>query len=90
MAGVTDDLEVRRRGLMLGLGTGRPGGGIHLARTLLDQQVWAVPAGNDPQCPKFLPPLTIEDDHVDYLISAVTKAASAMSGPTSRIEVGQP
>ncbi len=70
-------LEVRRRGLFMGLRFEDPAGGLVAAQRLIGAGVFAIFANNDPSVLQFLPPLTISDDEVDWLIATTVGALSA-------------
>ena len=63
--------EVRGSGLMVGIETKR-GANRVLRELALEHQVLALPAGRT--VVRLLPPLTIEDDHVDRVVNALTEA----------------
>ncbi|MEZ5383781.1 MAG: aminotransferase class III-fold pyridoxal phosphate-dependent enzyme [Microthrixaceae bacterium] len=67
-------VEVRRRGLFMGLAFDDPSGGMSATQRLIPEGVFAIFANNDPSVLQFLPPLTITDDEVGWLI-ATTRAA---------------
>jgi len=65
--------EVRGNGLMIGVEVKR--GANRVLRDLaINHQVLALPAGRT--VVRFLPPLTIEKDHVDSVVEALTEALS--------------
>jgi len=65
--------EVRGNGLMIGVEVKR--GANRVLRDLaINHQVLALPAGRT--VVRFLPPLTIEKDHVDTVVDALTEALS--------------
>jgi acetylornithine/LysW-gamma-L-lysine aminotransferase len=65
--------EVRGNGLMIGVEVKR--GANRVLRDLaINHQVLALPAGRT--VVRFLPPLTIEKDHVDSVVDALTEALS--------------
>lgn len=76
-------IDVRQRGLMLGLATGSAGGGVVLAQRLLAHGVWTVPAGNDPSVCQLLPPLVLEGHDADQVIAAIAAACSDLQ-PTEQ------
>lgn len=71
-------VEVRQRGLLMGLATAREMGGVALARRLLAHGVWAVPAGNDPTVCQLLPPLVITDDDTEEVLAALVAATEEL------------
>jgi acetylornithine/succinyldiaminopimelate/putrescine aminotransferase len=66
-------LEVRRRGLFMGLRFPEPEGGVAAATRLFEAGVFAVWANNDRSVLQFLPPLVITDDEVDELVAIVRR-----------------
>ncbi len=75
--GVSDlDVEVRRRGMFMGLRFDEPAGGISATQRLISAGVFAIFANNDPSVLQFLPPLTISDDDVTWLIDTTCAALS--------------
>lgn len=72
-------VEVRQRGLLLGLATDRPDGGVLLAQRLLAHGVWTVPAGNDPSVLQLLPPLVIDETDTELLVNAVHNATQELA-----------
>jgi acetylornithine/succinyldiaminopimelate/putrescine aminotransferase len=64
-------IELRRRGLFMGLKFPGAGDGMTAARDLIDAGVFAVFANNDTSVLQFLPPLTVSDDDVDELVDIV-------------------
>jgi acetylornithine/succinyldiaminopimelate/putrescine aminotransferase len=68
-AGLADlDLEVRRRGLFMGLAFADRSGGMDATAKVIGEGVFAIFANNDQSVLQMLPPLTITDDEVDWLI----------------------
>ena len=66
--------ELRRRGLMMGLGFGEKDAGMLAAKACIDAGVFAVYANNDTSVLQFLPPLIITDDEVTELVGLVLGA----------------
>ncbi len=66
--------EVRRKGLMMGLGFGVAGAGMLAAKTLFDLGIFSVYANNDTSVLQFLPPLITSDDEASEIIQIVRKA----------------
>ncbi|MEZ5192380.1 MAG: aminotransferase class III-fold pyridoxal phosphate-dependent enzyme [Nocardioides sp.] len=66
--------EVRRRGLFLGLQFPDPGGGMTATQRVISAGVFAIFANNDPSVLQLLPPLTISDDEVDWLVATLRQA----------------
>lgn len=67
-------LEVRRRGLFMGLRFPDPGGGMTATQRVIEAGVFAIFANNDPSVLQLLPPLTISDDEVGWLIGTLREA----------------
>jgi acetylornithine/succinyldiaminopimelate/putrescine aminotransferase len=65
------DLELRRRGMFMGLKFPGDGGGMAAARDLIAAGVFAVFANNDTSVLQFLPPLVVSDDEADEIIAIV-------------------
>ncbi len=61
-------LEVRRRGLFMGLKFADPAGGMTATQQVIPAGIFAIFANNDPSVLQLLPPLTISDDEVDWLL----------------------
>jgi acetylornithine/succinyldiaminopimelate/putrescine aminotransferase len=61
-------LQVRRRGLFMGLKFADPAGGMTATQQVLPAGIFAIFANNDPSVLQLLPPLTISDDEVDWLL----------------------
>ena len=70
------DLEIRRRGLFMGLRSEDPAGGIAAVQRLIPAGVFALFANNDQSVVQFLPPLVITDDEVAWLLATTRKALS--------------
>ena len=66
--------EVRGLGMMLGIKAVVPAG--DLVAAMRDRHVLAVPAGDNVM--RFLPPLVIEDSHIDEAITALEDACVAL------------
>jgi putrescine aminotransferase len=60
-------LEVRRRGLFMGLKLSGEAAGVTAAQRAIAAGVFAIFANNDPSVLQLLPPLTITDDEVGWL-----------------------
>lgn len=69
-------VEVRRRGMFMGLRFDDPSGGMTATQQVIRAGVFAIFANNDPSVLQFLPPLTITDDEVDWLIDTTVAALS--------------
>lgn len=68
------DLELRRRGLFMGLKLPNDGDGLVAARAVIDGGVFAVFANNDTSVLQLLPPLTLTDDEADEIIMVLRSA----------------
>jgi len=64
-------LELRRRGLTMGLSFEQPEGGVLAAKRLIDAGVFAVYAEHDHSVTQFKPPLILEDAEADEIIETV-------------------
>jgi putrescine aminotransferase len=67
-------LELRRRGMTMGLRFDEPQGGMLAAKRLIDAGVFAVYAEHDHRVTQFKPPLVVTDDEADEIIGAVRGA----------------
>ena len=63
------DLELRRRGLFMGLKFAEEGDGLVATRDLMSAGVFAVFANNDTSVLQLLPPLTVTDEEADDIIA---------------------
>ncbi len=70
------EIEVRRRGMFMGLRFDDPAGGLAATQQVIGAGVFAIFANNDPSVLQFLPPLTISDDELDWLIDTTVAALS--------------
>lgn len=66
-------VEVRRRGLFMGLKFADPAGGLAATAALIPAGVFAVFANNDQSVLQLLPPLTITDDEVEWLVETLRR-----------------
>ncbi|HQR28320.1 MAG TPA: aminotransferase class III-fold pyridoxal phosphate-dependent enzyme [Nocardioides sp.] len=64
-------LEVRRRGLFMGLKLHDAAAGMAATQRAIGAGVFAIFANNDPSVLQLLPPLTIADDEVDWLVGTL-------------------
>lgn len=64
-------LEVRRKGLMMGLQYTNESIGPRMTRKLAERGVLAVYTGNDPSICRFMPPLVITPEEVDTVLNAL-------------------
>jgi 4-aminobutyrate aminotransferase/(S)-3-amino-2-methylpropionate transaminase len=68
-------LEIRGRGLLLGVVTGQPS--LPLVRRLLERGFLAIPAGMEAEVIQILPPLTIDERLVDAFADALLEETAA-------------
>jgi len=68
------DLELRRRGMFMGLKLPGEADGLLATRALIEAGVFAIFANNDTSVVQLLPPLTVTDDEADDIISRVRTA----------------
>ena len=64
-------LTVRRRGMFMGLKFADPAGGMTATQRVIPAGVFAIFANNDPSVLQLLPPLTLTDDEVDWLVATL-------------------
>lgn len=64
-------LQVRRRGMFMGLAFEDPLGGMAATQSVIPAGVFAVFANNDKSVLQLLPPLTITDEEVDWLLDVL-------------------
>jgi len=72
-------LEVRQKGLMMGLQYTNESIGPRLTKKLSDRSVIAVYTGNDPSICRFMPPLVITAQEVDEVLGALEESMSELS-----------
>jgi len=72
-------LEVRQKGLMMGLQYTNSSLGPRLTKKLADRGVIAVYTGNDPTICRFMPPLVITPDEVDFVLNALGDSMRELS-----------
>ncbi len=72
-------LEVRRKGLMMGLQYTNESIGPRLTKKLADRGVLAIYTGNDPSICRFMPPLVISPEEVDFVIEALDGSMKELS-----------
>jgi acetylornithine/succinyldiaminopimelate/putrescine aminotransferase len=65
------DVELRRRGLFMGIKLPRADDGLVATRDLIGAGVFAIFANNDPSVVQLLPPLTVSDTEADEIIGIV-------------------
>jgi len=74
------DLELRRRGMFMGLKLPGDGDGLTATRDLIEAGVFAIFANNDTSVVQLLPPLTLTDDEADDIISIVRATLGRSAG----------
>jgi acetylornithine/succinyldiaminopimelate/putrescine aminotransferase len=72
-------LEVRQMGLMIGLQYTNSSIGPRLTKKLADRGVIAVYTGNDPSICRFMPPLVITPEEVDFVLNALEDSMREIS-----------
>ena len=75
-------LEVRQMGLMIGLQYTNSSIGPRLTKKLADRGVIAVYTGNDPAICRFMPPLVITPEEVDFVLNALEDSMRELSKET--------
>ncbi|MBN1533437.1 MAG: aspartate aminotransferase family protein [Spirochaetes bacterium] len=73
-------LEVRRKGLMMGLQYTNESIGPRLTKKLADRSIIAIYTGNDPSICRFMPPLVITEEEVDMVLNALEDSMKELSG----------
>ncbi len=73
-------LEVRQKGLMMGLQYTNESIGPRMTRKLSDRGVLAIYTGNDPSICRFMPPLVITPEEVDEVLNALEDSMKELSG----------
>jgi putrescine aminotransferase len=72
-------LEVRQKGLMIGLQYTNSSIGPRLTKKLADRGVIAVYTGNDPSICRFMPPLVLTAEEVDFVLNALEDSMKELS-----------
>ena len=72
-------LEVRQKGLMMGLQYTNQSMGPRLTKKLAERGVIAVYTGNDPAICRFMPSLVITGDEVDFVLNALEDSMRELS-----------
>ena len=72
-------LEVRQKGLMMGLQYTNESIGPRMTRKMADRSVVAVYTGNDPSVCRLMPPLVITADEVDVVPGALEESMKELS-----------
>jgi len=73
-------LEVRQKGLMMGLQYTNESIGPRMTKKLSDRGVLAVYTGNDPSICRLMPPLVITPEEVDEVLAALEDSMKEISG----------
>jgi putrescine aminotransferase len=73
-------LEVRQKGLMMGLQYTNESIGPRMTRKLADRGVLAIYTGNDPSICRLMPPLVISAAEVDEVLAALEDSMRELSG----------
>jgi putrescine aminotransferase len=73
-------LEVRQKGLMMGLQYTNESIGPRMTKKLSDRGVLAVYTGNDPSICRLMPPLVITPEEVDEVLAALEDSMKELSG----------
>lgn len=73
-------LEVRQKGLMMGLQYTNESIGPRMTKKLADRGVIAVYTGNDPSICRLMPPLVITPEEVDTVLDALSDSMKELSG----------
>jgi acetylornithine/succinyldiaminopimelate/putrescine aminotransferase len=73
-------LEVRQKGLMMGLQYTNQSIGPRMTKKLADRGVIAVYTGNDPSICRLMPPLVISPEEVDFVLNALSDSMKELSG----------
>jgi putrescine aminotransferase len=72
-------LEVRQKGLMMGLQYTNESIGPRLTRKMAARGVIAIYTGNDPSICRLMPPLVITPEEVDYVLEALEDSMKELS-----------
>ena len=73
-------LEVRQKGLMMGLQYTNESIGPRMTKKLADRGVLAIYTGNDPSICRLMPPLVITQEEVDEVLAALEDSMRELSG----------
>jgi putrescine aminotransferase len=73
-------LEVRQKGLMMGLQYTNESIGPRMTKKLADRGIIAVYTGNDPSICRLMPPLVITPEEVDIVLNALSDSMKELSG----------
>ncbi len=72
-------LEVRQKGLMMGLQYTNESIGPRLSRKMAERGVIAIYTGNDPSICRLMPPLVITPEEVDFVLNALEDSVKELS-----------
>jgi putrescine aminotransferase len=72
-------LEVRQKGLMMGLQYTNESIGPRLTKKMAERGVIAIYTGNDPSICRLMPPLVITPEEVDYVLGALEDSMRELS-----------
>jgi len=72
-------LEVRQKGLMMGLQYTNESIGPRLTKKMAERGVIAIYTGNDPSICRLMPPLVITPEEVDYVLNALEDSMKELS-----------
>ena len=73
-------LEVRQKGLMMGLQYTNESIGPRMTKKLADRGVIAIYTGNDPSICRLMPSLVITPEEVDFVLNALADSMKELSG----------
>ncbi|MBN1351380.1 aspartate aminotransferase family protein [candidate division KSB1 bacterium] len=73
-------IEIRQKGLMMGLKFSAEKISMGVCKMLYDNGVFAIFSGNDTCVIQFLPPLIIQKPEAEFAISALTKSLEVLQG----------
>lgn len=79
-------VEVRERGLVMGLRFADPGGALRMAPALFEQGVWAMFAGFDTSVIQWKPGLLVDEAYADDAIARVERALVMLETGSDRAE----
>ena len=72
-------LEVRQKGLMMGLQYTNESIGPRLTKKMAERGVIAIYTGNDPSICRLMPPLVITPEEVDFVLNALDDSMKELS-----------
>jgi putrescine aminotransferase len=73
-------LEVRQKGLMMGLQYTNESIGPRMTKKMADRNIIAIYTGNDPSICRLMPPLVITPQEVDEVLNALEDSMKELSG----------